>query len=72
MHYSCDLMENSYNMPNLEQNPTMQVHRPLREQLSRVRILCNPFVCACTHTHTPHTTVTYDITPTFIPESAGG
>ena len=48
----CDMMENSYNVPNLEQNPTMQVHWPLRGQLSRVRMYVHSWTQA--HTHTWH------------------
>ena len=34
----CDIMENSYNVPNMEKNPTVEVFRPLQGQLSRVGI----------------------------------
>ena len=32
----CDMMENAYNVPNLEKNPTTSVYRPPRGHLSRV------------------------------------
>ena len=36
----CDMMENAYNVPNLEKNPTMSVYRPPRGHLSGYEGMC--------------------------------